>query len=430
MNKEVKQEAKDYFGRKAFQRLFFLFKDKIESLGYTSGTVKIEPTDEEKAVIEIWMEKKIKAKTITVSLTRFEKKLAGTKFEELTLWEIVELVTEKPIIPKKERKARNEERRKKYFSELYERFTHPNAQIIIRKMENKEKGAYGLISLYNDKDFQSIETILKAVSNFPAEDNFERLPVFAEHITGDPHYFDKNKRIYQAIEMLIAEKENREYRGQITAVDETELLSLVNLDKDDLHSFVTIYGLEAYRSGDLIKQWHWANIERNVQNIPLRSLRSIDTIKPLKGNKVYILENSGVYSSLIDKLDSVYPVVCTHGNIKLSGILLLDKLIKSGAKLELYYSGDLDVNGISIARRLKRRFGSNLYIWRMGVEEYSKSVSNVEISTASLRKLDLNETDDFYEVVKEMKKIKKAGYQEPLIQEFITDILTFSINKA
>ncbi len=420
MNENLRRDAMNYFGKKAFTRLFSLFKNKIESLGYVSGSVKFTPTDEEKTAIEAWMGNKIKTNPVIISLSKFEKRLPGSRYEPFCLFELVEMVTKEPIIPKKEREMKQEERKQKYYSSLLERFPHPNAQLVIQKIRSKEKGSSGFIASYNEKDYSTIEIILKAISNFPNDGDFERLPIFSERITRDPHYFDKNKRIYQAIEMLMCDKEKREYRSSLTAEDETNLLSLVNLDKDDLHSFVTCFGLEAYRNGELVQQWHWANKEGSVQNIPLRSLRGIDIVKPISGKRVFVLENSGVYSSVLDKLDSVYSVVCTHGNFKLSAMLLFDKLIKGGA--ELYYSGDIDVNGIMIANYLKNKYPTKVHIWRMGLEEYLKSISNVTVSATSLEKFNFDETSDFYVVANEMKKVKKAGYQEPLLYQFINDI--------
>lgn len=191
---------------------------------------------------------------------------------------------------------------------------------------------------------------------------------------------------------------------------------------DYVFLMATLASLEKriFRNGKELKQWYWANIEKSVQNISLRSLQYIDQVKPVKGNKVFVLENSGVYSSVLDELKEVYPVVCTHGNFKLSGILLLDKLVQDGA--ELYYSGDLDVNGVMMANSLKTRYGSKVHFWRMGREEYLRCVSQVYITSTSLERLNSVIESELKEVIEEIHKIKKAGYQEPLLELYLSDI--------
>ncbi|MDT8860534.1 TIGR02679 domain-containing protein [Alkalihalobacillus sp. MEB130] len=426
MDKGFIREVEEYFGRRAFSRLFSLFKSKIESLGYVSGSVKIAPSDEERTAIESWMGIAYGGKTITISLSKFENRLIGSKFEEITLYEMVELITKESIIPKKERERREEEKKNAFFRKLREGYPHPYAQVVVRRILEKEKGSSRFIALYNEQEYDSIEVILRAISNLPPDGEFEKLPLFAERITGNPHFFDKNKKLYQAIEMVLCEKEDRDYRSNLNAEDEVNLLAMVGLEKDDLHSFVTCYGLVAFREDVMLQQWYWANQEESVQNIPLRALRHIDTVKPVIGKKVFVLENSGVYSSILDKIDGVYPIVCTHGNFKLSGMLLLDKLIKSGA--EIYYSGDIDVNGIAIAKYLKNKYKESVRIWRMGLDEYRKSASKVPLTNAGLERLNLDESDEFYEVVNEMQHLKVAGYQEPLLNLFVFDI-TEGINE-
>ncbi|MFF2755596.1 TIGR02679 domain-containing protein [Psychrobacillus sp. NPDC058041] len=420
MNEKIKKEAMDYFGNKSFLRLFFLIKGKIESREKVSGTVKMTPTFEERSMIRNWLGGNMDSQIITISLSKFEKRLKESKFEDISLWELVELITGSSIILKKERMVKEETQKNTYFDSLLDTYKHPHAQVLIKKIQQKEKGSAGFISTYNARDYETIELILKAISELPDEGKFERLPVFAERITGDPHYFDTHKKIYQALEVLFSEKEQRTYRSKLNSEEEVNLLSLVGLAKDDLHSFVTCYGLRAFRDGKELQQWHWANKERNAQNIPLRSLQSIDQVKPEKGNKVFVLENSGVYSSVLDELKEVYPVVCTHGNFKLSGLLMLDKLVQDGA--ELYYSGDLDVTGVLMANSLKNRYGNMMHFWRMGREEYLRCVSQVYLPATSMERLNSVVESELKEVIGEMQKQKKAGYQEPLIELYLSDI--------
>lgn len=105
-------EAKEYFGRQAYKRLFFSFKDRIEALGKVGGSALFSPNEEERKMIENWFGRKLEGQTISISLVQFEKRLKGSKFEELTLWKLVEMITNQPIVLRTERMAK-EERRKK-----------------------------------------------------------------------------------------------------------------------------------------------------------------------------------------------------------------------------------------------------------------------------------------------------------------------------
>jgi uncharacterized protein (TIGR02679 family) len=421
MDEIVKNEAIIYFGKRAFHRLFLSFKKKIESLGKVGGSVVLFPKEDERNAIESWLGLPFPGKSMTLSLKDFEKRLIGSRFEALSLWRLVELITGSPIVWNKERKEQEEKEKAAYYHSLTEKYPHPNARILIHKIVNKEKGANGFITSYNSGDRNSIEVVLKAISELPNDGEFERIPIFADRITGNPHYFEKNSKLYQALELLMSEIEKRSYRSHLNIEDESELLSIFGLAKDDLHSFVTCYGLEAFRNGEVVNQWHWANKEKTVQNIPLRAMKEIDEVRPARGNVVFIIENSGVYSSVLDKLvDDVYPVICTHGNFKLSGLLLVDKLVKSGTKL--FYSGDIDIGGIKIANFLKGKYGGNVHFWRMGLEEYQYSLSQVPLSLSSMNELDYIMEPSLKELIVQMKIEKRAGYQEQLLNSFVQDI--------
>ncbi len=56
------------------------------------------------------------------------------------------------------------------------------------------------------------------------------------------------------------------------------------------------------------------------------------------------------------------------------------------------------------------------------LEDYLKSLSNEVINDVRLSKLNKIESPLLFDVAKEMKIIKKAGYQELIIDDIINDI--------
>jgi len=67
-------------------------------------------------------------------------------------------------------------------------------------------------------------------------------------------------------------------------------------------------------------------------------------------------------------------------------LILLDKIAESGA--EIYYSGDLDPEGIMIADKLKQRYGDQFHLWRFDEKDYEKIQSKVKPSDQKIKKLD------------------------------------------
>lgn len=425
MDPLFKYEAKQYFGKKEFRRLFDLFKKKIESLGKVGGSVTFIPTPDERTTIEKWLDKRFSGNSATIYLEKFEGRLKGLRFEEFTLWELVELVTEERIIPKKEKEQQEFLDKQRFFEGLKGEFSHTYTDILVEKIQIKEREVAWITTLYNGGDYQTIKILFRALTSLPSEGEFERLPVFAERITGDPHYFDKIDRLCNILEIIQAHKEGRSSRSNMLSEEKESLLEAHGLAKDDLHNFVTCYGLEASKDGQIVQQWHWANIEKTVQNIPLRSMKRLDSVSPVIGNAVFAIENSGVYSSVIDRLDgSLAPIICTHGNFKLSGLLLLDKVVKNG--WTIYYSGDFDANGVAFAYFLRRKYGHSVQYWRMEHEDYIDSISTISLTERALKRLTSINDITLLPVINEMVKRKKAGYQESLLNKLKDDVIMYS----
>lgn len=88
----------------------------------------------------------------------------------------------------------------------------------------------------------------------------------------------------------------------------------------------------------------------------------------------------------------------------------------------LYYSGDIDPEGIRIAERLLSRNNVNIVPWRFTKEDYEESVSGEVISQTRLKKLDGLIDPRLMKLGDEVRKIKFVGYQEMLMDEMEKDM--------
>ena len=144
-----------------------------------------------------------------------------------------------------------------------------------------------------------------------------------------------------------------------------------------------------------------------------------DNIK--KYNSCFIVENPGVFTNMMqDESLKEIPIVCTYGQVKLAGIILLNKLVKSG--IHLYYSGDIDPEGMQIADKLKQRFRENLTLIGFDEETYIRNKSNVALSEIRIKKLD-NLIDDDLKKTAELLKISKVAAYEELNTQMLKKIM-------
>jgi uncharacterized protein (TIGR02679 family) len=181
---------------------------------------------------------------------------------------------------------------------------------------------------------------------------------------------------------------------------------------------VTCQGLLATNGEGIHPVWEAAVHSHSVLNVPLKELVKVDRVWPAIGKTVWIVENSSVASMIMETLPYA-PILCTHGQFRLASWRLIELLSES--KCKLYYSGDLDPEGIMIADRLKRRYKEQVIIWRMDREAYEISVSDEDISNR-LNKLDVITLPVWKDVINVIRKVKKAGYQEAIVSFLINDI--------
>lgn len=94
--------------------------------------------------------------------------------------------------------------------------------------------------------------------------------------------------------------------------------------------------------------------------------------------------NEMVFSYLLKHLEQKnVTLLCTSGQLRSAAVKLIPFLLNSGA--EIYYSGDIDPDGIRIADRLWRKYGDRIHVWRMSKEDYTKSLSEEEIGNISMK---------------------------------------------
>ncbi|TWD98638.1 uncharacterized protein (TIGR02679 family) [Neobacillus bataviensis] len=266
-------------------------------------------------------------------------------------------------------------------------------------------------------------TVWRAFQRIPsAADKFERLPLFAQSTTGNPHYFDNGSFTGKLlINCMSVDQQLKGLResGMPTVTEElNELLSSYGLMRDDLWSFVSCRGFLSEGELGIHPVWQGAAEMDTVLNVPIKELLKLKRVWPVKGKKVWILENSSVCSTIVDEVPGA-PVICTHGQFRAASWVLLNLLVESGCYL--YYSGDLDPEGITMAQRLKDRFPDRVIFWRMDTASYEVSISDEDISSR-LSKMQNITSPELVEVATVLIERQKAGYQEGLVNRLIEDI--------
>lgn len=415
MNEEIIRQAAIYFqSAPVYRKLFSEFRAKIESLGRIGGTVNIEDYSAEELELLTLFFGEMRNKKV-IFLTAFDERLQETKFADIHLPELLEVFFGEPI---RFNKIVREEKRDKEEEVLKELgVTYPVLDGYFNYLSKRTADSQWIIRLLlTDSFILSAQLLAKAADALPQK--FERLPVFSQRVSANPHTFDLSGMNGK---LLIHFLHFRLYGGGASpsgTEEVNELLLQFMILRDDITNFVSFANLVGMQNGTVHPVWHAAVKTESAVNMPLRELLMIDLVRPAVGTDVYAVENSGIFSSLLDAVPSA-PLVCTHGQFKLAGLRLLDFLVESGSYV--HYAGDFDPEGVAMAARLLERYPERVRLWRMDSDSYVTALSSVELGDR-VKKIDSIKHPDVQEILAMMRETKKAGYQEALLEEMVNEL--------
>lgn len=132
-----------------------------------------------------------------------------------------------------------------------------------------------------------------------------------------------------------------------------------------------------------------------------------------------VVENSGIYSILVELLPEV-SIVCSSGQFTFAIWQLLRKLTATGT--QLYYSGDLDPEGLGMAQKLKKAFGKQLRFIGMSLSLLQREETQEDLSEKRIKQLRLLKDPQLTQLGEEIRKTKTIAYQEGFLQELIQEV--------
>lgn len=442
----VLEEAAAYFKRQpGFERALQKLWEKWRSYGRFAGIVDLgsPQKDEKKALEGLFGVGLVRNGKLRFHSADFEEALSKTRFSSVSLKQLLEAYYGATLISKKDDEEKLLEEKKKLYGQALRIVSENNAPTgtaLLLEEKTKEAGTFPisvrwLNSLSMQKLWQmkqnassdaeclsQVSKIGKALTLLEQTDPQKgiRLAVLAMECTSDPHGFDRGtalgRNLLGALPVLFGEA--AEFSPRLSAEDALERYVRAGIRPDDLSSFTTIYRILLEDENGVIPVYEEMAKRQEPMLVSLLNLRSVTKAIPAE-KKVYVLENQMVFSQLCESCPKA-SLLCTSGQPRTASLMLLDLLCRE--ETEIWYSGDLDPEGIGIADRLIVRSRGRIRPWHMGAEDYVKSMSDVEISKTRMTELDQIRTQELFEAAGILREKGRAGYQEKLLREMEEEI--------
>ncbi len=320
-----------------------------------------------------------------------------------------------------------------------------------------------------ERQLNMVRYVVSALDQLPSSRSPERLALFAQRISGDPHTFDPDRaegRLFRhALIDLVGLSDEA---SPLERVPLPDLYANAGLLVDTISSNVAVFNLAGaiYHNG-ILDPLPQAAGER-VLLLPLRQLLEWQSAQPATAD-IYVFENPQVFEEVIAGLTrsnsgkTLPTLVCTSGWPSTAAIMLLDQLLapqvsqqapQQGFDLpglqqapqqgdhkgrpyyaspaqvqvqetanQLYYSGDFDLAGLKIATYLVERYPGRCHLWRFDSESYVKALHDkgVPANSADLAALS-NLPEIFAPLVAVMQEKGKWAYQEGITRLLLEDV--------
>ena len=380
----------------------------------------------------------------SITCAEFRAGLQKTRFAPVDMKELLECYFGETMDTNQEQREREQQKKQAFLEDLCQYFAReassaPIAYQWMRMVTDQGKFGYQLIVREYAKDAVQAAVLVKhiglALSKLQirqmeqltqqGETETERpLAVFAAEISGNPHYFDRGTTAGQLLLHALCFWQNRELPK--TSHEWRESLLEAGLTPDNISSMVHAYGLRLLTDTGVHPAYDAFCRLGEPFVITLENLKDITGVS-VHGDKVVIVENEMVFSYLLEHVKgNDVTVLCTSGQLRSVALELIPMILTAGANI--YYSGDLDPEGIDIADRLWQKYGDRIRIWRMHPEDYKKSISGEHISDARLAKLSHIQHPTLKETATCILVKRYAGYQENLLEELVKDVKDQSKN--
>ncbi len=443
------QRAVAFFTSVGLTRLLERLREKYIEVGNVGGQVVIvDSTANERRELASFLGKApFQGETIKVRLRDVDAALQRSGFA-CTLPDVLHaFLPEQPLITRKEQRAAHA---------LHQTDFRDALQSIVTQVDEGTRayiwltqGQHGIEWLYArnkniSKDEQAqqlrmVQYVAHALNSLPSPEKPERLALFAQRISGDPHALDTNTSAGRLFLLALSDLANTSKTGNQDEDEHEEIVLLPSQDRiqelrlyagvglrvDTISSYVAVFHLfEAIDHKGQVDALSHAGRNR-VLLLPLRQIVEWQSIMPAK-HSIYACENPQVFEEIVEQhrnKGTLPTVICTSGWPSVAALLLLDLLLAQSTDNMLYYSGDFDIKGLQIAAYLLARYPERCHLWRFDSNAYAVALQHggVAASASELAMLDTL-PPVFAALVSTMQEKGMWAYQEGITQLLATDV--------
>ena len=417
----MNEEFCQYLSDNEFSEFMQLWKKQYEKYGTCKGSIDLVLDDSNRECISGLMGKDYYGvDCVHITFRQLQKAILNTKYENCDFNEVLKMYFNEDVFTNEYRQEQEQLRVQNIFKHFFKQ-EGKSQQWIYNTYTNRDSVYIRIVQASKENEQKCINTVcvvMKALNHLPMwENKKENISIFASYHTKNPHAFDKNTFAYYLMMHGIVYFLKVDFPK--TNLEQNEILYRAGLYQDGISNYCSVARLQAFNENN---QPHlgWAGFYDSYEalNVNMDNLLHIHFITCC--DRAYIVENPSVFQALLKKIKKEkikkIGLVCTNGQLNYSAYLLLDILVNSN--IEIYYSGDMDPEGLLIADKIKQRYPS-IKLWCYDVSQYEISKSKEQATDQRMHMLDALKDETLIRIGKCISENKnRVGYQENMIEEY------------
>ncbi|MBM6898390.1 TIGR02679 family protein [Gemmiger formicilis] len=390
--------------------------------GYADGMIRLQDaTPEECRAAEGLLGRHFVPPLLRYKMSDFEKALRDSRFAVTDLAEFWRQLDGEPLRSHARQKADRQEEVHRFFAREAAMPHGGAARSWLQAMEEEKNHGFGVLQdrIGQPEAARWLHWVCCTLDRRQQHNEPEELALCSYAVSTDPHALDGKNPAGSLLLHALAFWQGVPLPTR--ARQRLALLRRCGLMQDDISDFTVQRGL-ILTGADGREHPAWAPFRLAGKFCLLTSsqLAEVQGASSPTG-RVYLLENQMLFSSLCRQSGLQHPLVCTSGQLKEASWQLLDLLAQTDCRL--YYAGDFDPEGLSIADRLWQEYGDRVRFWHMEPQDYRRAISEKKIEgEGRLRQLEQIACPALRPTAQAVLAERRAGYQEALAEQYLEDL--------
>ena len=423
MNDQARACAAYFQSRPGYRRILSELLKKYRSYGRPAGTIRLDDATQEECDAARSIFGRPFSPPLRFHAAQFEAALQELRFGKVSLKEVLESYFNTEIRTNSELREAENSRFTTMMTQILKQTDNSLCIRWLQTLKDHQGDGYQLPRREAAKDLDGTRhALLQACRSLDLLEQrtqgMVRLAVLSAHATSDPHALDSGTLCGKLFLRLLSFRSglavpaNAEHRDRLYY--ENGILYDSISSRVTHTGLVLLAGTAEHPACSLFRQ------RREIYTLSLANLSGLTGARSPSG-KVYIVENEMVFTQLCDHVSQFHsPLICTSGQPSVAALRLLDLLAREGT--QLFYSGDFDGKGLSIAAQLCVRYPNLLKPWHMEIADYDQCRSDILLSKSSRSLLQGCVGTALEAAAEAVKQFDRAGYQELLIPLLETDL--------